>query len=57
MCIRDRTSDDIKQYGKSMGFAMTAADLEFCRDYFRDEEKRNPTVTELRVIDTYWSDH
>lgn len=53
----DMTSDDIKQYWKSMGFAMTAADLEFCRDYFRDEEKRNPTVTELRVIDTYWSDH
>ena len=44
-------------YYGSMGFAMTLSDLKFCRDYFRDEEKRNPTVTELRVIDTYWSDH
>ena len=40
-----------------MGFAMTLEDLAFCRDYFRDEEHRDPTVTELRVIDTYWSDH
>ena len=31
--------------------------MEFCRDYFRDQEHRDPTVTELRVIDTYWSDH
>lgn len=44
-------------YFNSMGFAMTLSDLKFCRDYFRDEEHRNPTVTELRVIDTYWSDH
>ncbi len=41
----------------TFGFAMNIEDLEFCRDYFRDEEKRNPTITELRVIDTYWSDH
>ena len=40
-----------------MGFAMTMADLFFCRDYFRDTEHRDPSVTELRVIDTYWSDH
>ena len=43
-------------YGK-MGFAMSREDLFFCRDYFRDDERRDPTVTELRVIDTYWSDH
>ena len=36
---------------------MTLADLKFCRDYFRDTEHRDPSVTELRVIDTYWSDH
>lgn len=40
-----------------MGFAMNYEDLKFCQEYFRDTEKRNPTVTELRVIDTYWSDH
>lgn len=49
--------DEMSEYYGSMGFAMTLADLKFCRDYFRDEEKRDPSVTELRVIDTYWSDH
>ncbi len=41
----------------AMGMAMSAEDLCFCRDYFRDTEKRDPSVTELRAIDTYWSDH
>ena len=49
--------EQMSEYYNSMGFAMTLSDLKFCRDYFRDDEKRNPTVTELRVIDTYWSDH
>ncbi len=49
--------EEMKAYFGSMGFAMSFDDLLFCRDYFRDEEKRDPTVTELRVIDTYWSDH
>ena len=49
--------DEMKDYFDSMGFAMTLSDLKFCRDYFRDDEHRDPTVTELRVIDTYWSDH
>ena len=40
-----------------MGFAMSFEDLAFCQAYFRDTEHRAPTVTELRVIDTYWSDH
>lgn len=48
---------EMETYYNSMGFAMTLADLLFCRDYFRDEEQREPSVTELRVIDTYWSDH
>lgn len=42
---------------RDLGMAMSAEDLCFCRDYFRDNEKRNPTMTELRAIDTYWSDH
>ncbi|MGN0558674.1 MAG: phosphoribosylformylglycinamidine synthase [Acutalibacteraceae bacterium] len=49
--------EEMESYYSSMGFAMTLSDLKFCRDYFRDEEHRDPTVTELRVIDTYWSDH
>ena len=36
---------------------MSAADVAFCQAYFRDEEKRDPTLTEIRMLDTYWSDH
>ena len=39
-----------------LGLAMDLDDIRFCRDYFRTE-KRNPTITEIRMIDTYWSDH
>ena len=41
----------------SMGLAMDIADLKALQDYFRETEHRDPTVTELRVVDTYWSDH
>lgn len=51
------SQEEISDYWQQMGFAMSVADLAFCRDYFRDEEHRDPSVTELRVIDTYWSDH
>ncbi|MDR1408990.1 MAG: phosphoribosylformylglycinamidine synthase [Oscillospiraceae bacterium] len=47
---------EVAQYHAVGGFAMTAADLCFCRNYFAGE-KRDLTETELRVIDTYWSDH
>ncbi|HOB82388.1 MAG TPA: phosphoribosylformylglycinamidine synthase [Peptococcaceae bacterium] len=40
-----------------LGLAMSPADLAFCQDYFKNNEKRDPTITEIRVIDTYWSDH
>ncbi len=39
------------------GLAMDEADLEFCQSYFEKTEQRDPTITELRMIDTYWSDH
>ncbi len=39
------------------GLAMDLDDLKFLQDYFRDEEHRDPTITEIRVVDTYWSDH
>ncbi len=51
------SKEEMEAYFHSMGFAMTLDDLLFCRDYFRDQEHRDPSVTELRVIDTYWSDH
>ncbi|MCI8651990.1 MAG: phosphoribosylformylglycinamidine synthase, partial [Oscillospiraceae bacterium] len=40
-----------------MGLAMDLDDLKFLQTYFRDDEKRDPTITEIRVVDTYWSDH
>ena len=52
----DMTDEEIAAYHKTVGFAMSVADLAFVRDYFRGE-KREPTETELKVIDTYWSDH
>ncbi len=48
----EQLGDMIKEYG----FAMDGADIEFCREYFA-KERRDPTLTELRMIDTYWSDH
>ncbi len=41
----------------TLGLAMDLDDLKFLQTYFRDEEKRDPTITEIRVVDTYWSDH
>ncbi|WKY45919.1 phosphoribosylformylglycinamidine synthase [Eubacteriaceae bacterium ES2] len=49
--------NNLEKYRTEQGFAMTKQDLAFVQSYFRDEEKRNPTITELKVIDTYWSDH
>ncbi len=42
---------------REMGFAMSFDDIVFCQSYFKDTEKRDPSVTEMRMIDTYWSDH
>ncbi len=40
-----------------LGLAMDLDDLKFLQNYFKNEEKRDPTITEIRVVDTYWSDH
>ena len=40
-----------------LGLAMDLDDLKFLQNYFRDQEQRDPTITEIRVVDTYWSDH
>ncbi|MFR1983687.1 MAG: hypothetical protein ACLS4Z_08205 [Christensenellaceae bacterium] len=52
----DMSDEEIAAYHRQIGFAMSTADLAFVRDYFKTEG-RNPTETELKVIDTYWSDH
>ena len=49
--------DALKNFLSERGLAMNLDDLKFCQKYFRDVERRPPTITELKVIDTYWSDH
>lgn len=53
----EMNDSQLMEFMNQMGLAMSFEDLKFCNQYFKDEEKRNPTVTEIRVIDTYWSDH
>jgi phosphoribosylformylglycinamidine synthase len=52
-----KSKEEIEDYRKQMGLAMSTEDLLFCQEYFKNTEKRNPTLTEIKVIDTYWSDH
>lgn len=51
------SADGLKELYQSLNLAMTLRDFEFIQDYFKEEEHRDPTVTEIRVLDTYWSDH
>ena len=50
------SDEELAQLIEERGLAMDLDDIRFCRDYFRTEQ-RDPTITELRMIDTYWSDH
>ena len=52
----DLDENGLAQFIKTYGLAMDEGDIKFCQDYFKSE-KRNPTITEIRMIDTYWSDH
>ncbi len=47
----------LKKLYESLSLAMTFSDFKHIRNYFRNDEKRDPYVTEIRVLDTYWSDH
>ncbi|MBQ9301943.1 phosphoribosylformylglycinamidine synthase [Butyrivibrio sp.] len=51
------SEEDFENLYKSLGLAMTLNDFKWIRQYFNDDEHRNPTMTEIRVLDTYWSDH
>lgn len=53
----EMTKEDSQSFYQKYGFAMDFADLQFCQKYFKEVEKRNPTMTEMKMIDTYWSDH
>jgi phosphoribosylformylglycinamidine synthase len=51
------TSADPASIRSKFGLAMSTEDVAFCQQYFRAEEKRDPSITELKMLDTYWSDH
>ncbi|UWD48945.1 phosphoribosylformylglycinamidine synthase [Clostridioides difficile] len=53
----DLNEDGLKAFVSDKGLAMTLGDLQHVQKYFKDTEKRNPTITEIKVLDTYWSDH
>ncbi len=55
--FKDMTDEELERYRTDKGFAMSSEDIKFIRSYFNEDENRNPSVTELKVIDTYWSDH
>jgi len=53
----DLDTNGLQEFIDSHGLAMDIDDIIFCQAYFKDTEKRNPTITEIKMIDTYWSDH
>ncbi len=53
----DMPQAELKELYDSLGLAMTFKDFLHIQNYFAKEEKRNPSMTEIRVLDTYWSDH
>ncbi|MDD5948534.1 MAG: phosphoribosylformylglycinamidine synthase, partial [Lachnospiraceae bacterium] len=55
--FQDMPEAELKQLYDSLGLAMTFRDFLHIQKYFHGEEKRDPSMTEIRVLDTYWSDH
>ena len=55
--FKDMPEAELKALYDSLGLAMTFKDFLHIQNYFQNEEKRDPSVTEIRVLDTYWSDH
>ena len=55
--FKDMPEDELKELYDSLGLAMTFRDFLHIQNYYKGEEDRDPTMTEIRVLDTYWSDH
>ena len=55
--FQDMPEDELKELYGSLGLAMTFKDFQHIQNYYGNEEHRDPTMTEIRVLDTYWSDH
>ena len=55
--FREWTKEQLEDFRAKMGLAMSAEDILFIQEYFKNEEKRDPSDTEINLLDTYWSDH
>ncbi len=55
--LTSMSDDELSKLYDSLGLAMTFKDFKWIQTYFKNEEKRDPSYTEIRVLDTYWSDH
>ena len=55
--FKDMPEEELKALYDSLNLAMTFKDFQHIQNYFKNEEKRDPSMTEIRVLDTYWSDH
>ena len=55
--FKEMSETDLKALYDSLNLAMTFKDFQHIQNYFKNEEKRDPSMTEIRVLDTYWSDH
>ena len=55
--FKDMPEDELNKLYSSLGLAMTFKDFLHIQNYFKNEENRDPSMTEIRVLDTYWSDH
>ncbi|MGN9222217.1 phosphoribosylformylglycinamidine synthase [Coprococcus comes] len=55
--FKDMPEEELKELYSSLGLAMTFKDFQHIQNYFKGEEHRDPSMTEIRVLDTYWSDH
>ena len=55
--FKEMSEADLKALYDSLNLAMTFKDFQHIQNYFKNEEKRDPSMTEIRVLDTYWSDH
>ena len=51
------TEEELFKFKRKSGFAMSDGDICFLQEYFKEKENRDPTITELRALDAYWSDH
>lgn len=51
------SSSELEEFRNKQGFAMSEKDMLFVQNYFKNEENRDPSETELKILDTYWSDH